>query len=180
MNKISINLLPQSVLLERIQSSKLSMVNKVSIGVLLVAVIITSGVLLFRINQNQQNNAIEDAVKQAENKVKSYAVSETTAFALKNRLDVISQKIGSDDKIKQMFNLIVYLTPSDVTLYDASVDKNGVVVASFTSTSLLGVDRLLTSLSNKETNFNLVTGLDLNGISLGKDGIYRFSLRVAD
>ncbi|MFA5933327.1 MAG: hypothetical protein WCV81_03655 [Microgenomates group bacterium] len=180
MNKISINLLPQTVLLERIQSSKLSLVNKLSVGVLVAIILVTSGVFILRINQNQQNSQVAEKVKEAEAKVKTFSTKESEAFALKNRMDSISSKIGSDDKVKQMFNLIVYLTPADVNLYDASIDKNGVVTASFTSTSLASIDKLFTSLSNTETNFKLVKSVDLNGISLGKDSTYRFSLRVVD
>lgn len=180
MNKLSINLLPQQVLLERVQSSKLSFVNRLSVGVLILIIVVTTGVILFRINQNNENNKITDSVKAAEDKVTALSAKETTAFALKNRMDAISSKIGSDDKVKQMFSLIVYLTPPDVNLFDASVDKNGSVVASFTSSSLAGIDKLFTSLSNKETNFGLVSAVSLNGISLGKDAVYHFALRIAD
>lgn len=180
MNKISINLLPQTVLQERIQSSKLSLVNKISIGVLVLVCFLTIGVLLLRVNQNRENDQITNQTKAAEDKVTSFSSKETTIFALKNRLDAISSKIGTDEKVKSMFNLIAYLTPSGVTLYDATVDKNGSVTASFTSSSLSGIDKLFSSLSNKETNLNLISKVDLNGISLGKDATYRFSLRIAD
>lgn len=180
MNKLSINLLPQSVLLERIQSSKLSLVTKISIGILTVVILITGGVFFLRLSQNQENARIADQVKASEIKVKTFSTKESEAFALKNRMDSIASKIGTDDKIKEMFNLIVYLTPLDVTLYDAAVDKNGVITASFTSSSLSSIDKLLTSLSNPETNFKLVKSVDLNGISLGKDLTYRFALRVTN
>lgn len=178
MNKISINLLPQTVLLARIQNSKFSLVNRISIGALVLIILLTGLVLFLRINQNQENNQVKDQVKVAEDKVSALSSKEYAAFALKNRLDAISSKLGGDKKVKSMFNLIVYLTPLGVTLYDVTVDKNGSITASFTSTSLSGVDKLFSSLSNKETNLNLISSVDLNGISLGKDSTYRFSLRI--
>lgn len=180
MNKISINLLPQTVLLERIQSSKLNFINKISIGVLILISFLTISVLLMRVNQNRENDQIINQVKGVEDKVASFSSKETAAFALKNRLDIISSKIGSDEKVKSMFNLIVYLTPPEVTLYDATVDKNGNITATFTSTSLSDIDKLFLSLADKETNLGLVSKVDLNGISLGKDSTYRFSLKIAD
>ncbi|MDD2823297.1 MAG: hypothetical protein PHQ59_04445 [Candidatus Daviesbacteria bacterium] len=179
MNKISINLLPQTVLLERIQSSKLSLVNKLSIGVLVLVIILTVGVLLLRINQNRESSKMMDEVKVAEDKVLSFRNKEVAVYALKNRLDAISSKLGTDEKVKTMFNLIVYLTPPEVTLTDVSVDKNGSITASFNSKSLAGIDKLFLGLSNKETNMNLVSKVDLAGISLGKESTYRFSLRIA-
>lgn len=180
MNKISINLLPQTVLLERIQSSKLSLVNKISIGVLVLVAFLTIGVLLLRVNQNRENEQITSQVKDAENKVSSYSSKEAEAFALKNRLDVILQKMGTDEKIKAMFNMLVSVIPPEVILSDAIVDKNGVITATFTSVNVSGLDKLFASLTNKESNLGLVSKVDLNGISLGKDSSYRFSLKIAD
>ena len=50
-NKLSVNLLPQEVLLERKQSSKLSLINKISIVALVILMIITSTVFALRIFQ---------------------------------------------------------------------------------------------------------------------------------
>lgn len=180
MNKISINLLPQAVLQERIQSTKFSLVNKISIGILIAIILLTATILLLRINQNQESNQVNNEVKIAEDKIISLHDKEAVVFALKNRLDAISSKLGSDEKVKSMFNLIVYLTPPDVVLYDATVDKKGTITASFTSSSLTSINKLFSTLSNKETNFNLISSIDLSGISLGKDSIFRFSLRIVD
>lgn len=180
MNKISINLLPQTVLLERIQSGKLTLVTRISIGVLTLIILITAGVLFLRVNQNRENNQVNDEVKAAENKVSALKTKEIAAFALKNRIDAISTKLGADEKVKQMFNLVVFLTPPEVLLYDATVDKNGSLTASFTSTSLQDIDKLFSNLTNKETNLSLITKVDLNGIALGRDSTYRFSLRITN
>jgi len=178
MNKISINLLPREVLLERIQSTKLSLVNKLSIGVLVIVIFLTVGVLILRVNQNNKNKEVMEQKKVAENKVSSLSSRESAIYALKNRLDTISEKLGTDEKVKTMFNLIVYLTPPDVTLTDVAVDKNGSITAAFTSASLAGIDKLFSSLSSKDTNLDLISKLDLSGVSLGKDSTYRFSLRI--
>jgi hypothetical protein len=77
-----------------------------------------------------------------------------------------------------MLSLIIYLTPADVVLYDASVDKNGTVTASFSSKSLSSIETLISNLSSQEKNSNLISKVDLDGISLGKDSIYRFALKV--
>lgn len=178
MAKISINLLPQTVLLERIQSSKTNFVYKVSISILVLVIIITVGVIFLRVVQNNENNKVNSAVKLSEDKVFSFKDQEQTVFALKNRLDMISTLVGNDAKVKTIFSLIIYLTPPEVGLYDAAVDKNGTMTATFTSTSLNAVDTLLSNLSNKEKNLNLISKVNLDGISLGRDATYRFSLKI--
>lgn len=179
MNKISINLLPKEVLLQRAHSSKFALVNKISIGMLVTVILITTGVMLIKISQNREIEQINNEVKLAEDNVIAQKSKEETLLALKNRLSSIQTLLGSDEKVKAMFNLIVFLIPPEIDLHDATVDKNGTIIASFNSKSLSAIDALFSSLSNKETNLNLVSSVDLDGISMGKGSTYRFALKIA-
>jgi len=54
MGGISINLLPQDIILQRKQSSKLVLVNRISVGVLVTLVFFTSATGALRIMQNSE------------------------------------------------------------------------------------------------------------------------------
>lgn len=177
-NKITINLLPHEVLLERVQGSKTKFINKISIVVLILFIAITGAVVMFRIAQNTEVAEVNKQVAEAEKNLTAEKSKEETVAALKNRLTSIQALLGSDEKIKSMFNLILFLTPPEVTMSDVAVDKNGVITASFSSQSLAAIENFFASLSNKEKNSNLVSKVDLDGISLGKELAYRFSLKI--
>lgn len=177
-NKISINLLPHEVLIERIQSHKTNFVNKISIGVLVVVIFVTAIVATFRLLQNNEITRINSQISVAEQNLVAERSKEETINALKNRLSSIQKLLGSDEKIKAMFNLIAFLTPPEITMSDTTVDKNGTVTASFSSKSLVSIESFFTNLGSKEKNSSLVSKVDLDGISLGKDSMYHFALKV--
>lgn len=178
LNKISINLLPHEVLLERVQSHKTNFVNKISIGILIIVIAVTAVVAIFRIIQNNEVARVNNQVAVAEKNLMAEKSKEEAVAALKSRLTSIQGLLGSDEKIKAMFNLILFLTPPEITMSDVTVDKNGTVTASFSSTSLASIDRFFADLGNKEKNSGLVSRVDLDGISLGKESAYRFALKI--
>lgn len=180
MNKVSINLLPREILLERAHSSKFTLINNISIAVLVLVILLTSAVLLLKISQNKGVENINSQVKTAEGNVIALRSKEETLFALKNRLNSIQALIGGrDENVTGIFNSIITLIPPDVDLYEVTVDKNGTMTASFVSRSLPAIESLFRNLSDKEKNSNLVTKVDLDGISLGRDSTYRFALKIS-
>lgn len=165
-------------MLERIQSSKFALIVKISVFVLTFVILITSLVIFLKISQNKEVNDVNVKIKTAEDSVSSFKSVEETLFALKNRLNAIQTLRNEDEKVKSMLSLIIFLIPPEVTIYDASVDKNGTINASFSSKSLSGVQSFFSNLSSKEKNSNLISKVDLDGISLGKDYTYRFALKI--
>ncbi len=175
---ILINLLPQEVLLERRQNSKLVFLNRLSVVLLIVLVFFTSATLALRIMQNSELEEANKGLVLATEEVNSFKERETQVLALKERLGLIQNLMEGDAKRKEIFNLIVFLTPPDMQISEALVDKNGNTTASFTSPSLTAVQTLINNLGDKEKNSNIVTKVQLEGLSMGKDGVYRFSLKI--
>lgn len=161
------------------QSHKSVLVIRISIAVLIFVISITAVSLFLKVSQNKEIEDTNSQVQTAENNLVAQRNKEEVLLALKNRLNLIKSLSGGDEKVKSMLSLIIYLTPPNVDLYDASVDKNGTIVASFSSKSLTGVDTLFSNLSSKEKNSNLISKVDLDGISLGKDLTYRFALKIS-
>lgn len=179
MGGILINLLPQEVLLQRKQNSKLVLVNRLSIGVLVALVFFTSTTLALRIMQNSELEGAKNGLVYATERVSGLKSKEDKTLILKERLGLITILVEGDHIRKEIFNLVVYLTPPDMQISEALVDKNGNMTASFSSPSLSAVQTLVNNLSDKEKNSDLVTKVSLEGLSLGKDSIYRFTLKVS-
>lgn len=165
-------------MLERLQSHKSALVIRISIAVLIFVISITVVSLFLKVSQNKEIEDTNNQTQTAENNLVAERNKEEALFALKNRLNLIKSLSGGDEKVKSMLSLIIYLTPPEVDLYDASVDKNGTIAASFSSKSLSAIDNLFTNLSSKEKNSNLISEVDLEGISLSKDLTYRFALKI--
>ncbi len=176
--KLVVNLLPNEILLQRRQSSKLALINKISVAALVSLIFFASATLGLRISQNMSLKNAEQNLAYAKEKVSSFQDKEAAAVVLKQRLSQIKTLMGADSKITTIFNLIVYLTPVDVQITEASVDKNGSMIMTLTTSSLPSLETLISSLGNKEKNSDLVSKVELQGLSLGKDSIYRMVLKI--
>lgn len=177
-HKLSVNLLPQEILIERIQSSKLSLINNISIALLIVVILLTSATLGLRFTQNLELKAAQDNLVQAENKITSFKDKEVTLLSLKQRVASIQGLIGGDDKIKSIFNLVIFLTPADIQITEATVDKNGAMSLSLSTRNISSLESLILSLGDKEKNSGLIAKVDMDGLSLGRDGLFRFALKI--
>lgn len=178
MNKIAINLLPQEILFARKQSTKLSLINKLSIALLVIMVFFTSATLVVRFIQNSDLNRVKDGLAYAESRVTSFREKEVQLAVLKKRLALIDSITLGDAQRKAMFNLLVNITPPDVSISDMAVDRGGNISASFNSQSLASIDVLFSNLSSQDKNLDLINKVDLDGISVGKSFNYRFALKI--
>lgn len=176
---IAINLLPPEILLERRHSSKLYLLNNISIGVLVVLIFLTSATLAIKFSQNSELKKAEQDLAYAEGKVSALKGREDQTLALKQRLSSIESLTGGDAKMKKIFNLVVYLIPPDMQVSTVTVDKNGNMSIALSGFSVASLETLISNLSDKDKNADLIARVDLEGISIGRDSTYRFSMKIA-
>lgn len=178
MSSTSINLLPPEVLLERRQSSKLSLVNKLSVGAMVLLVFITSATLVLRLSQNLALKEAKEGLVYAQGKVTDLKDKEGQFVLLKQRLAEIQQLTGGDAKKKAVLSLLISLSPPEVYISDFILDNRGAITMTMESSSLITIDRFITNLSSPEKNLNLISRVDLDNLALGKSNIYSFSLKI--
>lgn len=172
--KLLVNLLPSEILLQRRQSMKLALVNKISIITLVILILLASGTLALRVSQNFNfKNAQQDLVA-AEGKVAALKDKEAEMVALKQRLGSIKSLQGGDTKITSIFNMVIYLTPLGIQVTEASVDKSGNMIVTMVAPEIAMVESLIENLGDKEKSSNLISKVELQGMSLGRD----FSIRL--
>lgn len=177
-NSSSLNLLPEEVLAKRKQSSKFTLVNRLSILSLIALAIITSSVLFLRVTQESALKEAKEKLNSNENRLKSLTTKEKDVLLLKQRLAQIQALRGGDTTTKAIFNLIVKVLPSEIEVNDIQVDKKGRVTASLGTSSLSSIENLTSSLSDKGNSEDIISKVDMDGLSLGKTGVYRFSLVI--
>lgn len=177
MGGISVNLLPKDVILRRKQNSRLTLITKISTSLLLMLIFFTSATIAIRMVQRNDLQSAQQNLVHAEDKVKSFSLKEEQAIALKNKLDIIQSIMGGDTKRKEIFNTVVHLTPSDIQITDAIVDSSGAMTVSLKGSSISSIETLFSNLGKKESGLDL-SQLNLDGISLGKDSVYTFALKI--
>ena len=178
MAHISINLLPIEFTQEEVKRAKFYKVQAVCVAIILMMVFLASLTVALRILQSHNISQIKTQFTQAEQKVSNLKNRETSLVILKNRLTVINQYLGTPSKQVAVYNLIDKLLPPAVSINSFLVDKSGDVSLVGVVPDSLTIDSLIDSLTNKEKNEGKVSGVSIESLNRGRDGIYRISLKV--
>ncbi len=178
MSALAINLLPQDVLVAQEHRAKLSLLNKISVGVLVLLTFFTSATVALRIAQRSDLTQTQNDLVYAQDKVVSFKDKEEQLVILKQRLAVMQSLIGLDSKKKALFNLILYLTPADMQATDITIDSKGIISLSVNTGNLASVENFITSLGSKDKNSDLIAKIDLESFSSGRNGVYYLTLNI--
>lgn len=175
---ISINLLPIEFRQQEIKRAKFYKIQVAGVGVVLLMVFLSSLTIALRILQSQNLSQIQKIITQSEEKISDLKTTQGAIILLKDRLTTINQYLGSPSKQTQMYNLIAELLPSSVSLSGISVGKEGDVILSANTKDSSSLDELANNLISKEKNQDKIAQISFETLNRGRDGIYRFSLRV--
>ncbi len=172
-----INLLPPETLIASRESDKVKLVNRLTFACFITLLFFTSVTLTMRFLQNLEYGKSNNNLVLAQEKFSELKEKEGYLYLLKQRL-VNIQKLGADSQKTAILNTVMSLVPPDIALAVISVDKAGNVSLTATTSSLVSFNNFLESLNNKEKNSNLISKLDLESMSVGKDEVVRFSLKI--
>ncbi len=172
-----INLLPPETLIASRESDRIRLVNRITISIFITLLFFTSITLTMRFLQNLEYSKANGSLVQAQEKFVDLKDKEGYVYLLKQRLTLINN-LNSDTKKTAVLNTVMSLVPSDISLTVISVSKSGGVELSATTSSLDSFNNFVDSLNNKEKNSNLISKVDLQSMSVGKDNIVRFSLNI--
>src|SRR3989339_1919279 len=95
---ISINLLPQEVLLAEKDVAKRTLVKKISILVLVLTSLLTAATSGVNIYQKSQLNQLQDQMDQSQQQISALKVKEGLLVSLKQRLGFISNLLSAPSK----------------------------------------------------------------------------------
>lgn len=178
MTFISINLLPEEVILEQTKKIKFVKIQVISIVLLLLTFFLASLTIALRVLQTQRITQVQGKLTEVEGKISGYKGLEDNIVLLKNRVASISQYLGVPSRSSQIYDFIEQNIPPQVSINSLTIDKEGnsylALILSDTST----MDSIISGLFEASNDKIKIEQVDVGGISRGRDGIYRLTLKL--
>jgi Tfp pilus assembly protein PilN len=179
MDKISINLLPSSVLVKEKEQSRKSFLLRISVAFLVVIILIAGATLFVRINQKSQLSGANQDLIQAHKKVDSLKSQESTIVYLKQRLDSIATLKNQESKPVQAYNLMNKLTPIGVDVSSFTIDKSNKIIISAESQDNKTLKSFFDNLTDPVKNQGKVTKVRIDDLSQSKEGGFRLDVSIS-
>ena len=171
MEKININLLPSEFLQEKKRRAKKSVYLRISIIVFVLGFILSTAVLLVRLNQSQQLAALENKLASEKNQVSTQSEIEGSAILLKARLTKINQISTTESIPVQAYNLVTGIMPIGADIINFSMTKENHVSLTVETKNTDILDSLFVTLLDANSNKGFITGVKLENIHLQSDKI---------
>lgn len=178
MGKILINLLPVELAEVAKEQKKKLRITKVSIGIIIVMILITSIVFAYRIIQSGTNEKIASNINAAREKINSYKQQEELLTVLKNRIDGITGLISKESIQAQAFNLIYALNPPQVKIVNLSIDKSGRVQMTGETTDIERLRFFFDNLTDPKKHEGKIAAVSIEGLSRASSGKIKFDLSI--
>lgn len=178
MDKIKINLLPPEIKEKEKKDVRQSLINKISIALLGVLILFTSGILAVVIYQGSTINLLNADIEKEKSRIQSQKDKETIVFLLKNRIDTINQFTNKRYKQGEIYDLITGLFPQDVALRTILVDKTTKVAVLGNTESPLALQTLFDNLTDPKTNEGKIETVTVENLSNNQSGKINFDLSI--
>ena len=178
MDKLRINLIPPELKELAKKDAKRILVNKISVLLLGVLVLITAGILAVVIYQNVSLGTLKASIEQERLRINSSKDKEAVVRLLKDRIDTINQFTGNRYKQGEIFNIIMNLFPQGIVLGSIQINKTSSVVISGETESTLSLQDFFNNLTDPKTNEGKITSVKVESLSQSQKGGIRFDLKV--
>ena len=174
---MSINLRPIENTTDRLANQRRKFVQTISLITLLTLFFMASLVVTLRILQSQNLKNVTTQSLEQENKISSLRDRESTLVLLKDRLNLISKLTANPSKQKQIYDLIVNKIPPSVNVSSIILDGSSNLSLSASTADFHSLNTLFSALSEDQT-FKEISGINVESLSRGKDGLFRISLKL--
>lgn len=178
MDKLKINLIPPELKELAKKDAKRSLVNKISILLLGLLIMVTSGILAVVVYQNMALGALNTSLGQERAKLDSVKDKEVVVKLLKNRIDTINQFTTNRYKQGEIFNIMMSLLPPGIELGSIQINKTpAVIIAGETEDSEV-LQTFFNNLTDPKINDGKITLVTVESLSQSQTGGIRFDLKV--
>ncbi len=178
MDKLKINLIPPEIKEKAKKDAKRSVINRASIGLLGVLILVTSGVLLVSIYQSVTLQGLNTGIEQEKAEVTALKEKEAVVFFLKNRIDSINKFGLTQYTQTELFSMITGLFPEGVNLISLQIDKSDKVLIQAETKVTNALDVFFNRLTDPTTNDDKISSVSVDSLSKSQNGIIRFSLTL--
>lgn len=178
MDKLRINLIPPELKALVKKDAKRAFVNRISILLLGVLVLITAGILGVVIFQSVSLSVLNTSIEQERLRINLSKDKEAVVRLLKNRIDTINQFSGNRYKQGEIFNMMVNLFPEDVGLESIQINKTSAVVISGETEDTQALQVFFNNLTDPSKNEGKIASVTIESLSQSPKGGIRFDLKV--
>lgn len=178
MAKITINLLPEEFLIQRLKDSKFVKIQTIGVGMILLVVFFSSLTIALRLLQAQRIKQAEEEFNNAKQNVVSFQDRQVSLVALKDRLTGIQKHLGVLSLQAELFNLMNDLIPASVPVNGFNIDQSGNISFSAVFQDSLALEQVITNFTSKDKNRNKVKEVSIESLSRGRDGVFRVSFKI--
>ncbi|KKQ66427.1 MAG: hypothetical protein US86_C0005G0038 [Candidatus Daviesbacteria bacterium GW2011_GWA2_38_24] len=175
---ISINLLPQEVLLAEKDVAKRTLVKKISILVLVLTSLLTAATSGVNIYQKSQVNQLQDQMDQSQQQISALKVKEGLLVSLKQRLGFISNLLSAPSKQADVYNTITTLTPPGVKVLVFNVDAKNKITVSGEASDNSSLEAFFENLTEPDKNQDQIQKVNLDNLSRTANGTFRFETSI--
>lgn len=176
MSKLSINLLPQEVLLLEKSARQKALTTRICIAILSVFVVLSLGLIILRLFQTNEVTKTETQLSAALLRVKQDEEKENVLLFLKQRINLISKILQEGKPHIQAYNLILSLSPPSIRFASINIDKNGNINISASSSDTKDLKLFFDNLVDPEKTGNKISEVVLEGVGKTSASDYRFDL----
>lgn len=177
MRTFTINLLPPEFAREQKEKKKFRKVQLISVVAILILIFLSSTTAALRFLQVKSVQDVEAQVQNSEVKVISLKGTEINLAVLKNKLSTIKTISSEPSKQTILFNEINQILPQQIQIISMAVNDSDKISMNGIVSDPSILDQFFQSAldSKQQSDF---TKIELNDLTRGRDGVYRFTLQL--
>lgn len=178
MAKLSINLLPAEYAAVYALSERFQKIQRIGIGILILLIFLSSLTFALSLLQNSNILQAKTNLQAKESTVGQFKSQEESLVLLKDRLNNLQRISATPSRSNVMYNLINTLLPVFLVPTLIVTDTSGSISLTLVTASSTDVDNFVAALIDPQKNQGLVSKIDIESLSRGKDGVYRVNLKI--
>lgn len=178
MDKIKINLLPPEIKEKAKKVAKRSFVNKISIILLGVLILATSGILAVVIFQGATVNSLNSDIEREQARIQSKRDAEAVVRLFKNRTDTINLFATKRYKQREVYDLITNLFPSAIRMQSIQIGKTKKVSIMGQTDNTSALQDLFNRLTDPKINEGKITSVTVENLNKSQLGNINFELSI--
>lgn len=178
MPKIAINLLPDEFKIAELKRAKFYKVQQVGVGIVLVMVFLSSVTVALRFLQSQNLKTLQSKVSAAQDQITDLKDTQKSLILLKDRLVAIEGYLDHPSKQSQMYSLAAEVLPKSISVSSISVGTSGDILVLGVARDGESLDQVISDLTLSELGKEKVAQVIVDGISRGREGIYRLTFKI--
>lgn len=176
--KLSINLLPNDVIMLEKSHARQAMFNQLSIAIVACMVFFTGIVFILKLSQQAQLSKANQDLTQAQGQLASLKNQAGIIQTLKKRLDKIASFDGQESKGLTWIALVNGIKPVSITTNHLGINIDGKLSYSGESSGSADLTTFFNNLTNPKLTEDRVGRISLETLSRSANDKYKFDLNM--